>query len=270
VLATGRRAVVSGNVLQFEDSGNEVTNGTEANWDTYKIFDQDPTLMQSHVYVNANRDTLPYRLMTPAAYDTNAKYPLILFMHGFGEQGNDNREQIRHFLWQLAVEKTRDQYPCFVLAPQRPQGDSSWLKSAVASTDWINESTSQLMTQLQQQYSIDSNRIYVIGISSGGTATWEYIIQQPKKFAAAVPVSCYVTMSPEHARRIKNMPIWAFNGDEDEQLPKVFTRLWMGVMQREGPPPRLTEFKKSGHLCWDRIYEVPEFLPWLFAQRRSQ
>ena len=246
-----------------------VKDGREAVWDVYKLVYHNDTITEPHVYVNNNLDSLPYRLMVPENYNQETKYPLILFLHGFGERGVDNREHIKHFLWQFVVDGRRQEYPCFILAPQRPANDFSWLEEDKPSTAWVNESTFEVMDLLSEKYNIDTNRIYIVGVSIGGNALWQYVGENPYKFAAAVPIASFVKITKEFAERIKHVPVWAFNGAEDEQLPEVFTRLWVGNLKRAGGKPKLTQFEKTGHICWNKIYYEAEFLPWLFSQNSA-
>src|SRR5262249_37073634 len=124
--------------------------------------------------------TMPYRLFIPPAYDKARQYPLILWLHGAGSVGNDNRKQISGaslrgtHTW--IAPQVQAKYPAFVLAPQSRGG--AW--------DADFPAVLELLTSLEKEFNIDTSRIYIAGQSMGGFGTWHFITEKPDLFAAAI------------------------------------------------------------------------------------
>ncbi len=153
-------------------------------------------MMEAKEYHDPNGTALAYRIYVPKNYDSAKAYPLVLYLHGAGERGDDNRAQSskNSVMQTLLNEENLAAYPCIVLAPQCPQ-EQRWsatislLEDAKADTG--NEklvALMGLMEQTQNEYSIDRARIYITGVSMGGYGTWSMLAQYPAYFAAAVPV----------------------------------------------------------------------------------
>ncbi len=268
---TGNQTALTQSVYE-----SSILDGRVATWDDYKaIYDKSDSLTFSGLFVSAKGDTLPYRMMKPANYDPTKKYPIVLYLHGMGERGTDNHEQLRNFIWYFSTEKNRQEHPCFVLIPQLNRKNMSFLGSEEAKSTKMMTAVFAVMKRLETSYSIDTDRRYLVGISSGAWATWEAIIRYPKTFAAAVPISGYKRFNEFDAvaRKhdidgIKNLPIWAFHGSDDEWIPVMYARMTVAMLKSGGGKPRYTEFKGVGHICWNELQHVPEFMPWLFSQRR--
>ena len=227
---------------------------------------------QAREYRDPHGATLLYRLLKPAATDSEeGKHPLLLFLHGAGERGSDNRTQLK--LGQEMLRTAGRKYGAFVLVPQCPQG-KRW-----AEVDWNRLShkmprepsdplrmTLGLIAEMLRQYPIDRERLYVLGISMGGYGTWDVIQRQPDLFAAAVPICGGGDETV--AGRIK-APVWAFHGDNDRAVPVARSRNMVGAIKAAGGKPKYTEYPGVGHNCYDIAFEDPEMLKWLFSNKRS-
>ncbi len=209
---------------------------------------------------------LPYRYLIPAGYDAAKSYPLIVFLHGSGERGNDNVAQLNNRAsgaLQLVSAENQAAYPCFMLAPQASAGAGD------GDDGWNLDSLGQVMRvieKMQKQYSIDRNRIYVTGVSMGGAATWAIVVQYPTVFAAAVPMSGWGAGS---YARIVGLPLWAFHAVDDDQVPVILTDKAVDAVRALGGKVLYTRYASGGHGIWPTAYATPELLPWLMAQRRS-
>jgi predicted peptidase len=124
----------------------------------------------------------------------------------------------------------------------------------------------EILASVQKEFSIDSHRLYVMGLSMGGYATWDVTTRHPEMFAAAVPV-CGGGDEKE-AGKIKNLPIWAFHGGSDPVVKTVRTRNMIVAIKEAGGNPKYTEYPGVGHDSWTPAFKEPELLPWLFAQKR--
>jgi predicted peptidase len=219
--------------------------------------------------------TLPYRLLPPKDYDAKKKYPLVVFFHGAGERGDDNEKQLVHGMADFASDDVMEEYPCIVIAPQCP-ADVQWVD-----TPWTADSHTmpkqptqpmrlslELIGVLQNEFSIDADRIYVTGLSMGGFGTWDAIQRQPKRFAAAVPICG--GGDPAFAKQIAKMPIWTFHGDNDGTVKVKRSRDMFAAINEAGGSPQHTEYGGVGHNSWTATYANRELYAWLFAQKRGQ
>jgi predicted peptidase len=219
---------------------------------------------------------MPYRLLVPG--ELASAYPLVLFFHGSGERGKDNKKQLVHGVERFARPDSRSRYPCLVLAPQCPTdldkqpimwaGERERMHSLKLTPEVAIplRTALELLNTIEDNYPIDPDRIYITGISMGGFAAWEALIRHPQRFAAAIPVCGGGDVS--HADRIKNVPVWAFHGADDPVVPVEYSRSMIKMIKNAGGRPLYTEYPGVGHNSWDRAYAEPELLSWLFSQKR--
>lgn len=226
---------------------------------------------QARTFTDAQGHVLPYRLFVPAGYDPARKYPLVLFLHGAGERGDDNRRQLSAQPAPLVFVRPENQakWPAFMLAPQCPWGQSwnGWPTSEVV--DWPLDASVQLVEALQREFpGIDASRLLVTGLSLGGFGTWDALTRYPGKFQKAVPICG--GGNPALAPALVNEPIWAFQSADDNAVPVARTREMIGAIRALGGSPRYTEYCSNGlpcygHFAWDPAYADPDLLPWLFG-----
>jgi len=232
---------------------------------------------EARVYKDADGKKLNYRLLQPKGYDAKGseKYPLVLFLHGAGERGDDNAAQLRHCTKKFLEPENREKYPCFVIAPQCPTG-KKW-----AEVDWSADKhdlppepgeTMQFvlgaLAGLQKEFRVDDRRLYVSGLSMGGYGTWDLACRYPEKFAAAVPICG--GGDEKCAGRLTKLPLWVFHGDKDTAVKPERSRNMIAAIERAGGKPKYTEFPGVGHNSWDPAYADPKLLEWMFAQKLSK
>jgi predicted peptidase len=192
--------------------------------------------------------------------------PLILFLHGAGESGTDDERPTTVGIGP-AIDAHPERFPALVVFPQASRG-YGWrgfnLAAAVAALDDVEE-----------RYSVDRGRVYVTGISMGGYGTWLAALQQPERFAAAVPVcggldrTSSALSFPQAAQRLAPLPQWVFHGDADDIIPVQTSRAMVRALRAAGGADvRYTEYAGVKHNSWDRAYAEPELMPWLLRQRR--
>ena len=216
-----------------------------------------------------------YRVLRPAKIEEGKKYPLVVFLHGAGERGDDNQAQLKYFPEMMAQPEYREKYPCFVIAPQCREG-KSWSgfgrrRNREASD--ANEPSDQLKVVMQilethiKNEPIDTKRIYLTGLSMGGYGSWDWATRAPDRFAAVVPICGGGDESK--ADRLVNLPIWAFHGDEDEAVPVERTREMIAAIKKAGGNPKYTELKGVGHNSWTPAYTDPDgVVKWMFEQKK--
>jgi predicted peptidase len=219
--------------------------------------------------------TLPYRLMRPETVEAGKKYPLVIFLHGAGERGTDNEVQLVHGVKDFAKPEARKKYPCFLVAPQCPQG-KQWVQ-----VPWSADKHDMppvpsapaallvgLMDELEKNLPVDLDRVYITGLSMGGYGTWDLLSRQPERFAAAVPV-CGGGDEKKAGKMVK-VPIWAFHGAKDEAVPVSRSRNMVGAVNKAGGAAKYTEYPDVGHDSWNGCYADPEMMEWLFGQKRGR
>ncbi|MDX2024500.1 MAG: prolyl oligopeptidase family serine peptidase [Deltaproteobacteria bacterium] len=221
--------------------------------------------------------TLPYRLHTPDRASYKNKAPLLVFMHGGGERGADNRAQVGPTVFiagpgVLAIGARAKAMPAFILAPQCPWAPEHWDGTDVTPTDLrFSGSTKALTTTMElldvvikENPTIDTRRIYVMGMSMGGFASWEMISRWSEKFAAAIPMCSGGDRSM--AAKIVYMPIWAFHSTDDGNVPIEWDRRMIEKLKSLGGSPKFSTYTGPGHIVWGPAYREPALFPWLFSQ----
>lgn len=194
----------------------------------------------------------PYLTDLPHEYNVNPgkRWPLILYLHSGAERGRDLQRVRRTGLARVIGEGK--QLPAIVISPQCPNNE--W---------WSAEALSHLLDEVCAKYCIDSDRIYV----TGGSETWSLAVAYPERLAAIVPISG--ESDPADAARLKDLPVWAFHGQEEVVTPVIRTTEMIDGIRKAGGRPHLT-ISDGLHDVWDRVYATDAVYTWLLAQKRGQ
>jgi len=214
---------------------------------------------------------MPYRIFVPPDYDSRKKYPLVLWLHGGGGRGTDNLKQISGGntagagIWTRLQNQVK--YPSIVVAPQCPENEM-WTTVDHAKPTHHLELVLELIASTQKTYSIDARRLYVAGQSMGGLGAWGIISEHPKMFAAAIPVCG--GGNEQQASKIAHVAIWAFHGEKDEAISVERSRRMIAAIRKAGGTPRYSEYRDVGHNSWERAFNEPDLLEWVFAQRTRE
>ena len=220
---------------------------------------------------------LNYRIMYPDDFDEGKKYPLVLFLHGAGDRGNDNKSQLIY--GSKLFKDSLNKYPAIVLYPQCPEGESwSNYRNINADNLSITDITSSkpspslsgvisLCDKLLQESYIDADRFYVSGLSMGGFGTWEMLWRIPEKIAAAAPI-CGGGLT-EMTGRMTDVPIWAFHGVKDDVVSYQSTLKMIREVQRRDGIAKISLYPNASHNSWDTAFAEPRFLSWMFSKRKS-
>jgi predicted peptidase len=225
---------------------------------------QDSPEFEKLVFQNT-KDTIPYRLLKPMEVKENQQYPLVIFLHGMGERGNDNIINLKYITSLFLDENNRTEFPCYVAVPQCPITEK-WTYP-----DWYRKpqkpisTVMSLIDSLKTLPTIDANRIYIMGLSMGGYGTWYLLTHYPSTFAAAVPICG--GGDPRQVENFRTTPVWAFHGAEDITVPVEESRNMIEALRKVGANPKYTEYKKVGHNSWTPAFQEPQLLPWLFSQQ---
>ena len=224
-------------------------------------------------YVNSKGDTLLYRQLYPD-YDTLRKYPLVIFLHGSGERGNDNEAQLKWGVMNFATDQAMIMHPAIVIAPQCPEHMQWGNFSRGAGTNLTlqpapskpMELLIELIRQAIKNLPVDTNRIYITGLSMGGFGTFDAIERYPHLFAAAVPVCGAGDVS--RAETIAHIPIWIFLGSEDAAVNPLYSLEMLKALTKVGAHPGFTQYPEVGHFSWLGAYSDPLMMEWLFRQHK--
>ena len=236
---------------------------------------------EPRTYEDGKGNSLPYRLLVPkvntdGTKDSWARLPLILFLHGAGERGSDNKAQLKWGGSLLAGDVQR-QEPTFVVAPQCPQGkqwvNTPWGKGSY-STEKVPISDElrmalEIVEQVKKDFPVDPDRVYVMGLSMGGYGSWDAVARRPELFAAAVPICGGGDPSRAEAIAKNKVGVWAFHGGADNVVPPQGSRDMVEAMKRAGAEPKYAEYPDVGHDSWVKAWNEPELVEWLFAQERG-
>lgn len=232
---------------------------------------------EARTYKDAQGNFLLYQIMKPTNYDPKQKYPLVLYLHGAGERGADNKKQLMWITEQgnnlLVSEKALATHPCFIVVPQCPEKikwvDTPWEADKHIMPEKPTEPmrlTIELIDALQKEFSIDAKRLYVTGMSMGGFGTWDIITRKPDMFAAAMPI-CGGGDETKTAL-IAKIPIWAFHGDKDPAVKVIRSRNMIDALKKAGGTPKYTEYPGQGHFVWIPAHGDIESWNWLFSQKK--
>ena len=233
---------------------------------------------EARVFTSSSGDTLPYRLFVPRDYNAGTKYPLVLFHHGGGGRGNDNLANLEGpcpLEW--ADPENQAKHPCFIVAPQIPKHAEQDVQSVhdgrpprTGVMEVHIQTMHEILDRLENEFSIDTRREYVTGLSMGGECTWMSLIERPDRFAAAVPICAgdkVISLPPaELGQRFSRFPLWIFHGDDDQIISVEDSRKLVKALQDAGGEPKYTEYSGVNHASWLLAYRDPDLIAWLFAQ----
>ncbi|MGC5345046.1 dienelactone hydrolase family protein [Streptomyces sp. DT24] len=216
-------------------------------------------LLQTHTFkVDDTGNTLSYLLHLPDGYraDGGEKWPLVLFLHGASERGDDPADLAAQGLVKRVADGAR--VPFVLLAPQCPPYSTWTLELA---------GVYALLEEVSARYGVDRDRTYVTGLSMGGTGSWAMATRYPGRFAAVAPICG--SWLPESAPRIDRLPVWTFHGCDDRNIPVEHTDKMVKALKARGSSVKFTCYTGVGHDSWTRTYDDPVFYEWLLAQRRG-
>lgn len=236
---------------------------------------------EANSLISKEGDSLHYRQLSPLQIEEGKKYPLVLFLHGAGERGTDNKSQLTHGGRMFSNPVNRERYPAFVLFPQCPpelywpspkrpdsfnEGDPFPLNAEISRPLAL---TMELLEKTIRNYPVDRERIYVVGLSMGGMGTFDLICRYPDLFAAAIPICGGI-----HRDRLNNFRTETvfriYHGDADSVVPVRFSREAYLKLKESGVNVEYIEFPGVNHNSWNPAFNRDDFLPWLFRQKKDK
>lgn len=204
--------------------------------------------------------SLEYLLYLPPNYNTEGTWPLVFFLHGMGQRGDDLNLIKKHGIPKIVEEQD---YPFVAVSPQCPS-ESRWTMEL--------DALHALIVDVVNSYAIDRSRIYLTGLSLGGYGAWHLAEAYPHLFAAIIPI-CGGTRPmigfPERIKVLKDTPIWVFHGAKDDVVPLKNSQDLVDVLSQHGGNVKFTIYPDAGHDSWTRTYENPDVFTWLMTQKRQ-
>jgi len=202
-------------------------------------------------------------LYVPEAYgkDRKAKWPLVLFLHGMGECGTNLELLKKHPLPEML--ETRGDFPAIVVSPQLRSPYDGWEPEL--------EALNALLLQIQSRLSVDPKRVYVTGLSMGGSGAWRIVLRFPRRFAAVVPVAGFWDWGnrglPSNICDLRDLPIWAFHGGRDSSVPLWQDEIIVAALKACGSSLKFTVYDDAEHEdTWRKAYADPALFDWMLAQ----
>tara|TARA_R110002051_G_scaffold6950_1_gene32827 strand:+ start:829 stop:1641 length:813 start_codon:yes stop_codon:yes gene_type:complete len=226
-------------------------------------------------------DTLKYRIMLPKDFSESSQYPVVFFLHGAGERGNDNTSQLVHGSSLFASEDNRDNFPAIVIFPQCPKNEY-WANATIdrstkpiglnfpldtAPTKPLSLVMELLDDMLARPY-VNKNKIYVGGLSMGGMGTFEILYRKPEIFAAAITI-CGAGNPEATIKYAKSIPLWVFHGAKDDVVSPLSSVGMVEGLLKNGGRPNFNLYANDNHNSWDSAFAEPELLPWLFSKSKT-
>jgi predicted peptidase len=216
-------------------------------------------------FQKTSKADVKYLLFLPKGYESSSdkSWPLMLFLHGSGERGND--------VWKVAthgppkiVAKDPD-FPFIVVSPQCQEGEI-----------WSTDVLLGLLDDVEHQLKVDTSRVYLTGLSMGGYGSWELGLSHPERFAAIVPIcgggQLISILIAQGAKRdaLKSLGVWAFHGAKDPIVPVSESQRMIDFLKKSGVQDvKLTVYPEAGHDSWTEAYNDPELYKWLLNHQRK-
>jgi len=218
---------------------------------------------QNRVLTDADGAKHPFVIFVPAKDQPGSRAPVMLFLHGSGERGDNNIDQIMVGLGP-AIWKRKANFPFVTVIPQC-RTNSNWLADGPDAKRAL-----AMLKQTQAEFGTDPDRVYLTGLSMGGSGTWSIAAKDPSAWAAIVPMCSRTDVANAAKFATARLPIWDFCGDKDRAETVKFSRDMSAALAQLKAPAKYTEYPGVGHNCWDNAYGTDELYTWLLEQSRSR
>ncbi len=199
-----------------------------------------------------------FQLFTPKGNSEENKSPLIIFLHGMGERGNNIEGVKKHGPPKIA-EKTKD-FPFMVVSPQcsKDKEGKGW---------WDTKDLSILLNYVKKTYHVDESRIYLTGLSMGGFGSWKFAAAYPDEFAAVAPICG--GGNPKDASKYGKLPFWVFHGDADKTVKIQASQIMVDAVKAAEGNVKFTIYPGVGHNSWSKTYSNPELYTWFLSHKNK-
>lgn len=228
----------------------------------------EPDLMQKRLHFEkkiTRTVEADYLLFLPEGYQRKGerRWPLMLFLHGAGERGTNLSKVAVHGPPKLV--KTKKDFPFILVSPQCPSGQ--W---------WTEDVVMGLLDEVIKQHAVDTNRVYLTGLSMGGYGTWTVGTKYPERFAAIAPICgggetiSVLVAGRQKSAALKRLGVWAFHGGKDPVVPLAESERMIDVLKKAGcTDVKLTVYPEAGHDSWTEAYNNSELYDWFLQHSRE-
>lgn len=214
--------------------------------------EEKPATQSEESYEISDGKKIDFLLYLPKGYEQQQKWPLVLFLHGAGERGDDLSQVKKHGPPKL-IEKGKD-FPFIVVSPQCPKG--TW---------WVTEDVVALMKHIMQIHNVDKNRVYITGLSMGGRGTWQVAGAMADEVAAIAPICGPSDVSV--VEKIAHLPIWVFHGAKDSVVKISNSEEMVKLLKEKGNEAKFTIYPEANHDSWTETYDNEELYQWLLSHK---
>lgn len=243
---------------------------------------QDTALYQKKEFVYEAGKVLPYRILYPENYDKTKKYPLILVLHGAGERGKDNAKQLVHGAKLFIADSNRKKFPAIVIFPQCPE-ESFWATVKIdrnkqplkiefdytAAPNWPLVAANELVKKIIAAEGVNEKQVYITGLSMGGMGTFESVYRYPELYAAALPI-CGGGDTLHYDKRIAKTNFWVFHGAADAVVNVTLSQQMVQQLRELKVPVTYSEYPGVNHNSWDNAFAEPDYMQWMFSNKRKK
>ena len=227
-------------------------------------------------FTSSEGQTLNYRLLSPSDMTSETRFPLVIFLHGLGERGSDNEKQLTHGGQMFLNPVNQERYPAYVIYPQCPETTFWAYQDIPSSFDTLTpeknmtgvfRALKEMIDEYRAKPTVDVSRVYIMGLSMGGMATYDMVSRFPDLFAAAIPICGAV--APGRLAAAKDVKFRIYHGDADKIVPVECSRRAYRELRKAGADVEYFEFPGCGHASWTPAFNQPGFIEWLFAQKKD-
>lgn len=298
--STGVLTVNNSNELNFDlkkdyalsINVSDNNNNNELEQVTINILPETGTFKYQTYQKNGGK--LPYRVMYPNEYDGNKKFPILFFLHGAGERGDNNEKQLTHgsSLFKDLTDKTKNPinpYPAIVVFPQCAKKDW-WANNNKNApkypvlpdgfprfTDEFLDSVHPSMGRLEllidslvKTNTVQTEKIYIIGMSMGGMGTAQILAKQPNRFAAAVVIAGIANTNKIFSENLAQTPTTIYHGLKDDVVSSCHSDDYFALIDKGNDRNRLIQFPNVNHLSWNQAFAQQDFLAWVFSHTNQR
>lgn len=231
------------------------------------------------IYIH-KQDTLAYRILMPENFDPAKQYPVLFFLHGSGERGNDNTSQLTHGGNLFLKPELRAKFPAIIIFPQCPE-ESFWSNVKFNEQDAAERFTFLkggkpskamkaligLVDQTVKKDYVNPKQVYVGGLSMGGMGTFELLRRKRKTFAAAFSICGADDI--RNVNKFKHIPLWIFHGAKDDVVNPKYSIAIANQLKIIGKEVKVTIYPEANHNSWDNAFAESELFPWLFEHQKK-
>ena len=216
--------------------------------------EEKPATQSEETFELSDGKEMDFLLYLPKGYEQQQKWPLVLFLHGAGERGDDLTLVKKHGPPKL-IEGGKD-FPFIVVSPQCPKG--TW---------WVTEDVVALMKHIMQIHNVDKDRVYITGLSMGGRGTWQVAGAMADEVAAIAPICGPSDVSV--VEKIAHLPIWVFHGAKDPAVKISHSEEMVKLLKEKGNEAKFTIYPEAMHDSWTETYDNQELYQWLLSHKRK-